>query len=104
MKGAALLSPCPCQSSLLLCGPPAPGLLCASVRCDPLVRPRCGRQMKVIAVIDQADVISRIFSRLALMSGEDPSWSSGGNAAAATAPKELVYVAVDDDRRFPDAA
>lgn len=60
--------------------------------------------MKVIAVIEQEDVISRILSHLGLLSCDDPSRSLPGDLAALTAPKDLVRVPVDDDLLFPEAA
>ena len=40
---------------------------------DPLVWPRCGGRMQVIAVIEQDDVIFRILLPLGLVPAEDPS-------------------------------
>jgi hypothetical protein len=40
---------------------------------DPLVCPRCGGRMKVIAAIERDDIIFRILLHLGPVSAEDPS-------------------------------
>lgn len=71
---------------------------------DPLVRPRCGGHMKVIAVIYQEDVIYRILSHLGLLLTREPSRSPPDDIALPAARKELIYVPVYDDLPFPEAA
>ena len=80
---------------------------------DPLVCPRGGGRMKVIAVIEQDAVLFRILSHLGLVPAEDPSRAPLDAVAPPPAPKELVYVPVFDlpvrrtqtgDLPFPEAA
>ena len=80
---------------------------------DPLVCPRCGGRMKVIAVIEQAEVIFRILSHLGLVPAEDPSRTPPDDITLPAAPKELAYVPVFDlpvrrtqtgDLPFPESA
>jgi hypothetical protein len=66
--------------------------------------PRCGGRMKVIAVIEQDDVIFRFLSPLGLVSAEDPSRAPSDAVAPPPAPKEVVSVPVFDDRPFREAA
>ena len=60
--------------------------------------------MKVVAVIEQDDVIFRILSHLGLVPAEDPSRAPPDDMAPPPAPTEWVCVPVFDDLPFPEAA
>ena len=70
---------------------------------DPLVCPRCGATMKVIAVIEDEEVISRILSHLNLLvPGGGPQ--SPPQGALSASPREWVYEPLSDDCPWPDSA
>lgn len=75
---------------------------------DPLRCPRCGATMRVIAVIDQEEVIYRILSHLNLLSpGDGPRAPPprGPSAAPATpGRRELIYEPVFEDLPWPESA
>jgi hypothetical protein len=50
---------------------------------DPLLCPKCSREMRIVALIDEPDVIQRILGHLGL-------WSRGVRVSPARAPPEIV--------------
>ena len=75
---------------------------------DPLRCPRCGATMRVIAVIDQEEVIYRILSHLNLLSPGDgpraPPPRGSSAAPATTGRRELIYEPVFEDLPWPESA
>jgi transposase-like protein len=77
---------------------------------DPLVCPRCGSEMKIIALIDRPEVIKRILSHLERVASAStgrapPSEEAPSTAVAvgeASSPKELSYEPLFDDLPFED--
>jgi hypothetical protein len=72
---------------------------------DPLVCPDCGGRMKILAYIQDADVIFRILNHLELLE-EDPAATSGRSppdTLVASAANEVVYEPFYDDLE-PDEA
>jgi hypothetical protein len=66
---------------------------------DPLVCPRCGGELKIIALIEEPAVVERILKHLGLW--REPAARRGDRRAtaplyAAEAPPELCYEPVDD--------
>ena len=77
---------------------------------DPLTCPLCGATMKVIAVIEDEEVIYRILSHLNLLAPGDgprapPREALSGSASRASGlPRELTYEPIYDDLPWPDSA
>ncbi|MGZ4964360.1 MAG: IS91 family transposase [Limisphaerales bacterium] len=63
---------------------------------DPLLCPKCGKGMRVIAVIDQPEVVERILRHLGMWSG------GGGSAVARPPPQEWTREPCDDIDPMPD--
>lgn len=67
---------------------------------DPLLCPNCGREMRIVALINERDVIERILRYLGL-------WSGGSSARPARDPpvEESIETVIKDwldDDPFPD--
>jgi len=64
---------------------------------DPLLCPRCSREMKIVALIDDRTVIERILRHLGL-------WQQGVRVGPARAPPELADRVIEPwlDDPFPD--
>lgn len=62
---------------------------------DPLLCPRCSREMKIVALIDDRTVIERILRHLGL-------WQQGVRVTPATGPPHSTVVESWLDDPFPD--
>lgn len=64
---------------------------------DPLLCPKCGKEMRIVALIDDRDVIERILRHLGL-------WQQGVRVSPARAPPELADWVIEPwlDDPFPD--
>jgi hypothetical protein len=64
---------------------------------DPLLCPKCSREMRIVALIDEPDVIKRILGHLGL-------WAQGVRVSPARAPPEIVGRVIEPwlDDPFPD--
>jgi hypothetical protein len=64
---------------------------------DPLICPKCSREMRIVALIDDRQVIARILRHLGL-------WSQGVRVSPARAPPEIVDRVIEPwlDDPFPD--
>jgi hypothetical protein len=66
---------------------------------DPLVCPRCGGNMKIIALIEEPAVVERILKHLELWRDPEPRRGDQRGTTpcdAAEAPLEFCYEPVDD--------
>jgi hypothetical protein len=81
----------------------------AIYKADPLLCPLCGATMKVIAVIEDEEVIYRILAHLNLLSPGDgprapPRVLSSVASSVNNVPREPTYEPVYDDPPWPDSA
>ena len=63
----------------------------------PLLCPKCQKEMRIVALIDESDVIERILRHLGL-------WAQGVRVSPARAPPEIVERVIEPwlDDPFPD--